>query len=333
MTEHFVKPAVYAAWSLDRENRYKSTSGGAFTEIGKVVLQRGGYVSGARYQEDCMVGYDLVHDMKGLEKLRQSKYVQSESVTIFSRVKKKLDTGQMVCFAGAPCQVAGLYSFLVRDYDNLITLDFICRGMNSPKAYKAWLKELEMKEKSRVTGVWFRYKDGGWKTSPRRTRVDFANGHHKVFEDEKNLYMYGYLSANLYMKPSCGTCCFKGVPRYGDITLADFWGAGKKLDNDRGTSIIMVNSSKGIKLFEDARLGMEVHEITFESVLEENVCISDSVKISDDSENFLRDLDTMSFSDALKKYNSYPARLPLTQRINRKIRRTAKRILMKAGVI
>ena len=86
------------------------------------------------------------------------------------------------------------------------------------------------------THLWFKYKEGGWKSSPRRTRVDFADGHFKVYEAEKNLFMYGYLSSNLYIRPSCGKCAFKGVPRQGDITFADFWGIDEKYDDDKGTS-------------------------------------------------------------------------------------------------
>lgn len=322
-------PKVFAGWTLDHDTRFRSTSGGAFSELGHVILDHGGYIAGAKYNDHCMVEHDLIHNDEGLKKLRQSKYVQSDLGDIYKRVREKLNNDDCVAFVGAPCQVAGLYSFLGKDYNNLITIDFICRGMNSPKAYKAWLNEIEEKAGSKAVRVWFKYKVGGWKTSPRRIRVDFENRKHVVYEDEKNLFMYGYMTTNLFIKPSCGNCQFKGFPRWGDITLADFWGVDKKFDDDRGTSLIMINSEKGDKLFEVSKKRMEVHETDFNRIFGGNVCINTSVTISEYSRDFLRDLDYMPFSDALKKYDSYPSKLPFIQRVNRKARRSVKKLLYK----
>jgi coenzyme F420-reducing hydrogenase beta subunit len=119
-----------------------------------------------------------------------------------------------VLFCGSPCQVAGLHSYLGKKNDNLYTIDFICRGMNSPKAYKAWLREIEEKEKAKVTRVWFKYKENGWKKSPRCTRIDLSNGKYIVQKGEFNPFMSGYLGPNLYIRPSCSDCQFKGFIRF-----------------------------------------------------------------------------------------------------------------------
>ncbi len=327
MIEHSNRPDTYAVWSKNQDTRYNSTSGGAFTEFAKEIINVGGYVAGAQYDENCMVEHTMVSDVEGIEKLRQSKYVQSRLGDIYIQVKSKLLEKRIVGFCGSPCQVAGLYTFLGKNYDNLITMEFICRGMNSPKAYKAWLKEEEQKENSKAKRVWFKYKDGGWKTSPKRTRIDFEDGHYKVYEGEKNLFMHGYLASNLYIKPCCGNCRFKSVPRFGDITFADFWGIEKELDDDKGTSMLLINSDKGKVLFEKVKGSLECHQRGFDEIFDGNLMFTISTTVSEKAHDFLVDLDKMSFTDALKKYDGYPVSLPL--KVVRKVRQCVKRILVR----
>lgn len=325
MKFNYFKPATYAVWSKDSETRYNSTSGGAFTEFAKIIVDAGGYIAGAQYNKDCLVEHALISDYKGIERIRQSKYMQSFLGDTYQRVRQKLEEGYTVGFCGAPCQVAGLYMYLGKEYENLFTMDFICRGMNSPKAFKAWLNEIEKKEHSTVKKVWFKYKDGGWKTSPKRTRLDFNNGKVRIYEDEKNLYMHGYLTSNLYIRRCCGDCQFKGVPRKSDITFADFWGIEKEFDDDKGTSMILINSDKGNKYFELVKDCLVVHEKEFDSIFAGNPMFSTSALVPKQGHNFLISLDNISFSEALKKYTP---RTPGWEIAGRKI----KQIIKKVGV-
>ncbi len=322
--ERFVKPDTYAVWSNNENTRYMSTSGGAFTEFSKYIIANGGSVAGARYNPECLVEHALVNDMNGIEQLRQSKYMQSDLKDIFKQIKDKLNAGKLVGFSGAPCQVAGLYAYLGNDYDNLFTMDFICRGMNSPKAFKAWLNEEENKVGKKAVKVWFKYKEGGWKSSPMRTRIDFSGGIHEIYEGDKNLFMYGYLNSNLYIKPSCGDCRFKGVPRQSDVTFADFWGIDPKFDDDKGTSMLLVNSEKGRNMFSKIQNEMQVHKMDFESIFAGNPMFSTSVIVPENASVFLEDLDNMSFTDALKKNGGYPYPVPLWRKILRKMKRLLK---------
>lgn len=307
ITHNWNEPQTYAAWSKNDEVRFRSTSGGAFTELSQNILNQNGFVVGAKYREDNLVEHCMIYDEEGLAQIQQSKYIQSDMHEIYKDVKRKLEKGELVAFCGAPCQVAALYAFLGnREYEKLITFDFICRGMNSPKAYRSWLDEIEKQNNSKVTKVWFKYKDGGWKTSPRRTRIDFEDGHYLVKENEDNLFMQGYLTGNLYIRPSCGNCNFKGVPRKSDITLADFWGIEQRLDNDKGTSMVLINSEKGKVLFEKAKDNMHYFERNFSEIFAGNTCFDSSVKIPKNSKQFLRDLDKGAFSKVLGKYTSPP---------------------------
>lgn len=315
---HFIKPITYAAWSKNEETRFMSTTGGVFSELVLPLLIDNGYVAGAKYNSQNLVDHVLVNDIKMLYEIRQSKYIQSNPNKIYSEVKGQLNNNERVIFCGAPCQVAGLYAYLGEKYDNLFTIDFICRGVNSPKAYLSWLNQIEEKEHSRVSHVWFKYKDGGWKTSPRRTRLDFDDGHYIVLDGASNLFMQGYLVHNLYLRPSCGQCEFKGVPRQGDITLADFWKVDKSLDDDKGTSMVLINSAKGECLFNSIKDSLEYQQRSFDEVYAGNICFNESVKISNKSQEFLNDLDIMPFNVAIKKYSKKPLYLRIRNRFFKK---------------
>ena len=143
-------PIVIAAWSKNNNIRLDSTSGGVFSELAKEVLNNGGYVCGAIYDENWMVKHILTNKIEDLEKIRSSKYIQSRIEDTFLEIKEKLDEGKTVLMCGAPCQVEGLANFLNKDYDNLILCDFICRGVNSPKIFRKYLDSLEKKYKSKI---------------------------------------------------------------------------------------------------------------------------------------------------------------------------------------
>lgn len=296
------RPRVYAAWSTNEQIRFRSTSGGVFSELARVVLSRGGVVFGAAYGEDHVVQYEYAEDEDGLARLRQSKYVQSEVGLAFRSVRSFLSKGREVLFCGAPCQVAGLRAFLGERLPGLYLVDFVCRGVNSPKAYGAWIDELEREEGSSVSRVWFKYKVGGWKTSPKRTRVDFKSGASRVLEGAENRYMSGYLDSNLYLRPSCAACDFKGFPRQGDITVADFWGLDPEVDDDRGASMVMASTPLGEKLLSDASDCLVIQQRDFKEIFAGNVCIDQSAPLNWKSGRFLLALDVMGFSDALKRY-------------------------------
>ncbi len=296
------QPDTFAAWSNDSDIRYYSTSGGVFSELALNILHNGGLVAGAKYNSENLVEHVIISNEDELTCIRQSKYIQSNSNGIYKLIKEQLFNNKVVLFCGAPCQVAALYAYLGKEYDKLITIDFICRGMNSPKAYISWLDEIEKSEGSKICRVWFKYKEGGWKSSPTRTRIDFEDGHYIIKAGKDNYFMYGYLTSNLYIRPSCGNCLFKGVPRQSDLTLADFWGIEAALDDDKGTSIVLINSQKGKILFNNVISSLSCYKKDFSSIFAGNKCFTDSVAIPTKSEAFLKFLDKYPFSTAIKKY-------------------------------
>lgn len=317
------EPAVYAAWSNDADLRYASTSGGLFSELALSVIADGGAVYGAVYGEACRVEHAKAETPRELERLRQSKYVQSEIGLSFRSVKDDLKAGRKVLFCGAPCQVAGLRAYLGKDYEGLYLIDFVCLGVNSPLAYRSWLDDLEISHGSKVSRVWFKYKEGGWRTSPRRTRIDFDDGSHTILDGDGNKYMCGYLESKLFFRPSCAACQFRGFPRQGDVTVADFWGLDPQLDDDKGTSMVLVSTEKGRSLFDAISTRVTWSERCFNEIFAGNICIGGNVSLNNNSEEFLSALSEMSFEAALAKYG----RKSLVQRFSDKAKAAVRKLI------
>jgi len=293
---------VYAGWSNDAENRFYSTSGGAFFEIAKRFIEDGGCVVAAEYNDKNLVVHGFANTIAELKEFRQSKYIQSDVGSIYKRIQSLLNSEIKVLFCGTPCQTSAVQTFLKKTYDNLLTVNFICRGVNSPKAYSAWLYEIEKKEKSKVVKVWFKNKTYGWKNSPWCTKIVFSNGKEKLFYQKDNLFMRGYLVDNLYMRKCCGNCRFKNPQSYADITLGDFWGANSAIDDDKGTSVIFANTKKGYTMVSSIKPTMELMVINSGEVDAGNVCLHNSAVLNTASDIFLKDLDSYGFSKAYIKY-------------------------------
>ncbi len=302
LEDKWKEPKIFASWSLDEEIRFNSTSGGVFSELAKVILKNDGFVVAAKYNEKNLVEHCMIEKEGQLNIIRQSKYIQSDIGTIYKTIKNKLLENKEVAFCGSPCQVAGLLSFLEKKYDNLITFDFVCRGVNSPKAYLKYLEMLEKKYNSTIKRVWFKNKTYGWNRFS--TRIDFENGKKYIKDRYTDLFMRGYIEENLYMRESCFECKYKDFPRVADITLADFWGVGAidtKLDPDKGTSLVMVNSEKGNELFNLIEENTFQKECTIESAFPGNGCITKSAPRNPKSVEFLEMLDNESFEYCFKK--------------------------------
>lgn len=295
-------PNVYAAWSNDSSIRFASTSGGIFSELAYTILNKGGKVVGAAYGKDNFVEHKIIEVAQDVDLIRQSKYIQSDIALIFREIKHELDSGKLILFSGAPCQVAALKKFLHKQYQNLISVDFICRGINSPKAYRYWLEELEQKFASRVIKVWFKYKKYGWKDSPLCTRVLFENGRTIIINANKNTFMRGYLDGNLYLRPSCSKCKFKGEARESDITLADFWSVHEKLDDDQGTSLVMINSEVGQMLFDGIKSRVTYHVRPFAEISKGNICFKESERLNPKSDDFFKRLESQPFSVLINEF-------------------------------
>lgn len=282
---------VLAAINKNEEVRLNSSSGGIFYILAEKTIREEGVVFGARFDKDWQVVIDYAEDMKGVKAFMGSKYVQARVDSAFNDVKRFLKDGRKVLFSGTPCQVAGLHKFLHKQYDNLLTVDFICHGTPSPKVWRLYLDEV-IKEGQSISSIEFRNKKKGWKNFSFRLQYN---------EEEKTVAMVSPFQHNYYMKafihniilrPSCYDCKAKGCSSQSDITIGDFWGISSvfpKMDDDKGTGLVFINTDKGKNELDFSKI--EIAETTYERVKPLNSACYSSPSIHIKREDFFNRLD------------------------------------------
>lgn len=256
-------PEFFAALACDTPMRLASSSGGMFSLLCRKVLAGGGVVFGAAFEQDFSVHHAAASTEAELAALRGSKYVQSDLGDTFRETKALLTQGKTVLYSGTGCQIAGLRAFLGRDYENLVCVDVLCHGVPSPMVWQKYLSEQE----KQVRAVHFRVKEPSWRDY--RFGFDFADGTACRVPREEDLYMALFLQ-NVSLRPSCSDCGFKGLHRLSDITLGDFWGVETcmpHMDDNRGTSVVLVHTEKGRKLLDAVRDAVTLEKVDGEKAL------------------------------------------------------------------
>ena len=322
---------VYAAKNENEEIRRQSSSGGIFTLLAEHVIDEGGVVFGARFNENWEVVHSYMETKEGLAAFRGSKYVQSRIGDNYRKTESFLKSGRKVLFSGTPCQIAGLKLYLRKEYKNLLTVDFICHGVPSPGVWREYLKEeiarqcdgknsvlshpIE-KEKVKIKSISFRDKKLGWKKYSFALTLSVPDGHgaeNTVLLSEplnKNLFLRGFL-ADLYLRPSCYACPAKCLKSGSDVTIGDFWGIGKvlpEMDDDKGVSVVMVN--RNIELPD-----IDLQEINYEEIVRYNPSVERSVRESEKRKIFF-----LQKSVSMKEKVVTLTRVSLLVRVKRKMK-------------
>lgn len=291
---------VYGGWHNNAEIRMQSSSGGLFSALAEKIILLKGYVYGASLQiNDGKISCQHVEcsTIEDLCQLRGSKYMISELSDMFLKIKNRLNNHRWVLFCGTPCQVEGLLSYLEKEYDNLVTVDFICHGVPAPYLFEKVKDELEEKYKSPICKVEFRNKESGWEDYS--LRIEFQNG--KVYDNigRTTNYMKLFFS-NMYLRESCYHCQFKGVNRKSDITLGDFWGINRhhfveEKEQLQGVSVILSHSDKGHSLIESVKDRITLFESNADVFKESNIYIKISA---------LKPVDRLVFKNGLRKWTT-----------------------------
>lgn len=274
--ERLTNPFVWAALSKDETVRKNSSSGGLFYELARVTIKKKGIVYGAAFNDNLSLVHKSAITEAEIFPLMGSKYLQSATNRIFSEIKNNLDAGKEILFSGTPCQVAGLNTFLKKDYSNLITCDVICHGVASPEVFESYIIQLEKERNAKVIEYKFRAKPHGWRHFS--TLIRFDNGEEITELFSQNLFMKGYL-ADIYLRPSCYNCKYSRIPRVADITLGDFWGIWDiepGWDDDKGITALMANSIKGKQLIDE--ISLKKREAKLEWVISSNPALIGSVR-------------------------------------------------------
>lgn len=250
----------FAAWNTNNEQRMTSSSGGVFAAIATTILNKGGAVFGVAIR-NSQAYHVCIDDIKDLHLIQGSKYQQSYAVGIYAEVKKRLLDGILVLFSGTACQVAGLLSYLKKPFDNLITIDNICTGVPSRLPIKRYLRE---SGDSEIIG--YRDKIDGWEGGLHLRTVNNST----ICRDAKysNLVTKSF-SGQFTNRISCANCLFNGLYRKADLTVADFWGDKKYLEQHHdGLSVLIVHSQKGDNIARESTL--EMHESSFGEIVQKN---------------------------------------------------------------
>lgn len=263
---------VFAAKNPDDQVRMKSSSGGIFTMLAEYILNHGGVVFGARFDEQWEVEHAYTETIEGIEQFRGSKYVQSRVGITYKQAKDFLNERRKVLYTGTPCQIAGLKKYLRKDYDNLYAVDVVCHGVPSPLVWRTYINDM----RESISSISFRDKSTGWNNYS--VSILSKTGDNLLYQrHHDNLYMRAFLN-DLCLRPSCSLCPAKSGKSYSDLTIADYWGVANilpKIDDNKGTSLLLLHSSRGDELL--SNLNCDVIETDYQSALRGNPSIEYSV--------------------------------------------------------
>lgn len=302
------QPDAYAARHKDMDEVETSRSGAAFIAISDWILKQGGAVYGAGYTDHFRVVHKRATTKEERNEFKGSKYVQSDLTGVFRQVKKDLKSGMIVLFSGTPCQTSGLNSYVGRKLrENLYLVDILCHGVPGPYLWRDYLTYLENKQGEKICRVNFRDKQAfGW--AAHRETFKFTKG-----GGDESIFAYLFYQ-HIMFRHSCGKCHFCNTKRPSDITIADFWGWEKtdlNLNKDnKGVSLVLVNTEKGRRLFETAKKDLNVIPAELGNCLQPNLI--HPTKIHSKRMAFEHDFDKHGFEYVMKRYGNVGWRYNVT---------------------
>lgn len=292
-------PVAFAAKSENDPMRMRSSSGGVFYELADQMLRDGGYVCGAVFDDEFHVKHILSNAKEDILRMMGSKYAQSDVGYCYREVKDVLEKGCKVLFSGCPCQVAGLHTFLGKEYPNLLLVELICHGIPSDHMLQTYIGMQERKYGAKLKRMEFRNKAKGWHNSA--VRMEFED--HRIYSIPytADAYTIGFLR-NITLKSSCYNCHFRNFTTGNDIILGDFWGAEVELpeDDNKGISAILVNSGKGMDTLDRCNLALTQTDV--ETVIKYNRNLLCSAAPSPQRSSFYASADTNGFEEAIRRY-------------------------------
>lgn len=296
------KNFYYSGQLKDKSQLNTVSSGGAAWGLTRAVLEIGGIVYGVEQVAVDQIKHIRIDSIEKAKKITRSKYLQSDTGLTFKQAKNDLDNGRLVLYTGVGCQIAGLKSFLRKEYENLITLDVICHGVPSKTVWSSYKNCVEKSNKSKITDLVFRDKSIGWYNN--QYAISLNNG--KVIKEKSvdNPFHRGYL-IGMYSRPSCGACSFNLLPRVSDITCADYWEYdGDKFSETKnmGVSLICLNSEKGVNCLYLLKKYLDLETTTENKALQSARHLNHTPTEHTDRIKFLNEITADNFSLMCKKY-------------------------------
>ena len=296
----------YSCVHKDEDVLKSSTSGGAFTALSDYILENGGVVYGADFDEDYNVVHSRAITKAQRNRQRVSKYSQSDLQDTFIKVKNDLQNGLTVLFTGTPCQAAGLKAYLPGHLiENLYLCDLICHSVPSPliwHEYKKWQEEKYGGGK--MTKVMFRNKVHPWTRDNSNRGFSFEMNSDGIIHED-NIFYDLFFKVGTIMRPSCANCKFTSKGRVGEITIADYWGIEEfspETYTPLGVSVVLANNSKGEKLIYHMKQYADIQQRLIAEPLKHQQRLSEPVKFPYFRDEFWRDLREKGFDYVMNKY-------------------------------
>lgn len=308
-TEPATETACYIVRNRDEAVLKDSTSGGAFTAFASAVIENNGIVYGTGYDENMRVVCKQARTVEQLVEMRGSKFVQSELGDTYRQIKAQLQQGETVLFTGTPCQIEGLLAYLGEKPNNLICIDFVCRGVPSPKLWENYVRTMENKYRSKMVGAKFKNKTYGYHATTMK--VDFENGKTYYGSGRVDPMMKAFVT-ELASRPSCFSCAFKTVNRNSDITMFDCYGFSRITslpDDNKGYSSLLVHSEKGRELMNAVQNQFILYEADVEEVVGANgIMVRRSARPNSKRDQYYQLADTQTIDSAMAQIEPITAK-------------------------
>jgi coenzyme F420-reducing hydrogenase beta subunit len=286
-------PEFLVAKHKSEEVLMNSTSGGIFTAISDAILRQGGVVYGADYDHEFHVQHNRAENCEQRNKMRISKYVQSNMGDIYKQIKKDLMDKRKVLFTGTPCQNAGLRGYMGNSplTKNLYLCDLICHSIPSPLIWEDYKKVLEKEYGGKLTSIQFRSKVIDWSRENSNKTFMFSTSHSQEIHSDDRFYQL-FFGEKTIMRPSCEQCRFTDIHRVADITIADYWGIEKYAPewmDKKGVSLILINNIKGAALFEKCSEELKYEKRPKEESLAEQQRLGEPIRFPESRQKFWDD--------------------------------------------
>jgi coenzyme F420-reducing hydrogenase beta subunit len=258
----FQDKTIYGAWSNREEIVKSTTSGGVGHEFLEFYLKKSYKSCGVIYDaKDNKCRHVVIDSVDDLDKLKTSKYLQSDTFEAFSSLKNE---GKYIVI-GTPCQIHGLRQLIRRwkREDDFILIDFFCFGTPSFllwEKYENYIKK--QKSLGPFTEVCFRSKAStSWHSYAVKVTDNAGKSYLRKDAANKDLFMKIFLSETC-LNESCYKCMFRLDSCFSDIRLGDFWGEKYK-ENENGVTLVAINTEKGRTFFDDVSFSLHVDTCTF----------------------------------------------------------------------
>jgi len=198
----------------------------------------------------------------------------------------------------------GLKLYLKKEYENLLTIDFVCHGVGSQELFDRSIAYTQAKENIEIKKVMLRHKTAN------------ASSHYYCYyyvkdgkyREKTDLYFsfpyYNAYCKQLVCRDSCYDCKFASRARVGDLTIGDFHTVEKyfpDVDRFAGVSMFLVNTQKGQRWFDLVKDKLHWQEMDKETIYENNR-FSDEVVIPAEQPAFMESVATEPFETTVKRF-------------------------------